>query len=519
MMEAFEHSSLEGSNLTGAIDALLEDIQESILNVILAEHAATQVKIDAVFSEADAAVKTASSTWTQAAGKWAAVSSCMEAEKGLSAEYHKAAADVEAKKQIEKTKKSAMDAQANISATWSKRVFTCNAAEGECSPKLNVLRQWADAALHELLETYVPTQVEQYEAAKSEYDTARKNREDAEAVRDGANTAHYTRHVTCSGDTTAAEDYFCDAAAVAEKSACVEIEKFQGVVAKAQGTNNELSHSDRASEYSTIMKTMCLLREVKGESVDCTQTHDIASAPGYKELDFKEKDAESLVCHENDKRTLSEFTWTRPERTEAGPPAVETSYEKVASQAMDLRQMKLEWCTVPSSLAGPVWISQSGCKALAALHGKTFGGCGYDAVGVWSKTGCYSYTSGPWATCVYYGQIKGPLTDESQLNDLDFPKYRPSGSSGDLLTKSGCQALASEEGKSFGGCGSPAAGPWSDVGCYGYKEGWYKTCVFFGTSYVPRDLIDESELNAVSGDEYRPGVTADLALRFGRTDK
>jgi hypothetical protein len=122
------------------------------------------------------------------------------------------------------------------------------------------------------------------------------------------------------------------------------------VIAKAQGENNELSHSDRASEYNTILKTMCLLREVIGESAACSQTYDIASAPGYTELDFKEKDAESLACHEKDKRTLSQFTWTRPERTQAGPPAAESSYEKVESQAMDLEQMKQKWCSgSPSS--------------------------------------------------------------------------------------------------------------------------------------------------------------------------
>jgi hypothetical protein len=343
MMEAFEQSSLEGSNLTGAIDALLSDIQEKLVDVILAEHAATQVQIDASFSEADAAVKTAASTWTTAAGKWATVSSCMEAEKGLSAEYQTAAADVEAKKRIEETKKSAMDELAPISAAMPSSTFNCNAAGGDCSQQMDEFAQSVEGKL-KLMNASVQARVGKYEAAKSEYDTARKNREDAEASRDGDNTAHYSKHVACSGDTAAAEGYFCGVAAVAERSACVEIVEFQGVVAKAQGANNELSHSDRALEYSTIMKTMCLLREVKGESVDCTQTHDIAGAEGYNELDFKEKDAESLACHENDKRTLSQFTWTRPERTEAGPPAPESAYEKTTSQAKDLAQMKQEWC-------------------------------------------------------------------------------------------------------------------------------------------------------------------------------
>jgi len=56
-----------------------------------------------------------------------------------------------------------------------------------------------------------------------------------------------------------------------------------------------------------------------GESVDCTH-----SAPKYEELDFKEREAESLAGHATDKRTLSKFT----------PP--ENSYANVASQAMDV---------------------------------------------------------------------------------------------------------------------------------------------------------------------------------------
>jgi hypothetical protein len=89
---------------------------------------------------------------------------------------------------------------------------------------------------------------------------------------------------------------------------------------------------------------MCLLREVIDESVDCSQTYDITGAPDFEALDYKEKDAESLVCHEKDKRTLTQFTWARPERTEAGPPAAESAYEKTASQAADLDQMKQELC-------------------------------------------------------------------------------------------------------------------------------------------------------------------------------
>jgi hypothetical protein len=344
MMEAFDQSSLEDSNLTGAINALLQDIQKNVVDVILAEHEGTQDDIDAAFSTADSAVKTASSTWTATANKWTTLSNCSEAERSLSAKYHREAADVELKKQIEETKKSAMEKAAEISASLPGMTFYCNAAvDGACSQKLEVFKQSVEAKMT-LLEASVETQMQQYEVAKSEYEAARQNRLDAEVVRDRTNTAHYTRYVTCNGDEASAKDSFCDVAAVAETSACDEIARFQRVVAKTQGKDNPLSHSDRASEYDTVMRTMCLLRSVIDEFIVCSQTDDITDAPGFEALDLKEKEAESLVCHVKDKRTLSQFTWTRPERTEAGPPAEASSYEKVASQAMDLNEMKIEWC-------------------------------------------------------------------------------------------------------------------------------------------------------------------------------
>jgi hypothetical protein len=344
MMEAFEHSSLEGSNLTASINALLEDIQTKVVNVILTEHAGTQTEINAAFSKADSAVKTASSSWTAAAGKWATVSTCIEEEKGLSAEYATKVAKVEEAKEVEETKKKQMEEVAEISATLPGMTFNCNAAvDGECSQEVSTFEKSVEAKLT-LLETSVQAQVKQYESAKSEYDTGAQDAEAAEASRDSVNTEHYKKYSKCNENERVAKDSFCNNARVAETSACTDLSKFEEVIAKAQGTNNELSHSDRASEYSTIMTTMCLLREVIGESVDCKQTYDIASAPNYTELDFKEKDAESLACHESDKRTLSQFTWTRPERTQEGPPAAESSYVKVTSQAMDLDGMEKEWC-------------------------------------------------------------------------------------------------------------------------------------------------------------------------------
>jgi hypothetical protein len=354
MLEAFDQSSLEGSNLTGAINALLQDIQTNVVDVILAESADTQAAIDTAFSKADSAVKTASSTWTAATAKWTTISSCIEGEKSLSAKYHQEAANVEAKKRTEETKKSAMEKEAEVSAILPSMTFDCDAAEGgACSQKWSAFSQSVKAKM-ELLEASYQAQVKQYEAAEKEYDAAKESRSEAEAARDSTNTAHYTQYMKCNGLEALAKEHFCDAAAAAEISACNEISSFQEVISKAQGKNNALSHDDRASEYNTTMQTMCLLRKVIDESVECSQTYDITGAPGFVALDYKEKDAESLACREKHKRTLSQYTWTRPERTEVGPPAAESTYEKTASQAKDIDQMKQEWCGEACSLSTKV---------------------------------------------------------------------------------------------------------------------------------------------------------------------
>ena len=83
----------------------------------------------------------------------------------------------------------------------------------------------------------------------------------------------------------------------------------------------------------------------------------------------------------------------------------------------------------PPCLQGTGDSSRMACETAAFDLGKQPGGCGgFPFVGAYSTKGCFSYTSGPYANCLYYGTVGGAdVSTAAELNAVSGVKYRPEG--------------------------------------------------------------------------------------------
>lgn len=355
LLQSIGSAEVVGSNLTGAITAIVETLETDILGAILEHHSETQTTIDDSYTASKTATDLAKSKQSSTHDKMTSWITCTNQEKEDLVEFESKASDTANAEQTETNAGQAAENAKTISHTVVSKTLTCDAlTDNNCNSSMTTFEHDFSTDTGSLLSS-VGNDTTDYTSKNQTWTNAISDLAEKQTAENGAWTTFTGRVTECTGLLNKAKELKCDYKDK-ELDACAKLESYNGIVADVGASGTVLSESDRINEWQAVKKVICFLDSLKNNNTvaACDQTTFTYGdgAQGFAVLDTKEDTVSgNLECittgiHFAD-LTINFWarTWTN-HGPQDNPTAYSTEYVETSEHEKTLDKLKADCETV-----------------------------------------------------------------------------------------------------------------------------------------------------------------------------
>jgi len=356
LLQSIGSAEVVGSDLTEAIDAIVDTLNTDILGAILEHHNETQTTIDNSYTDAKNATDLAKSVQNSTHDKMTSWITCTNQEKEDLVEFESKAGDTADAEETETNAGQDAEDAKTISHTVVSRTLTCNAlTDNNCNSSMTTFEHDFSTDTGNLLSS-VGNDTTNYTSTNQTWTNAISDLAEKQTAENGAWTT-FTRRVTeCDGLLDAAKLGKCDYKDK-EEDACAKLDSYNDIVAKVGASGDVLSESDRINEWQAVNKVICFLDSLKNNNTVAacdTTTFTYGFTNGDKVLGFADLDTKTdtvsgnLECiktgiHFANLTTIfSARTWGANHGPQDNPTASSTGYVESSEHEKTLDDLKAD---------------------------------------------------------------------------------------------------------------------------------------------------------------------------------
>jgi len=299
LLQSTDGSYVSGSNLTEALDEVIDTIDETIIEDIYAHHNDTQTLITSRYTAAVTATDNANTKYDDAKHAFSTLHDCMTNEKtDLETFETEKLLTGESQNRHDEAQQQAQDAAA-ISGTMDSITFSCDASQDiNCTIQTQEFDNKTDEALN-TFNSSIQTAIQNFTQKNVSWGHSITNLSAQRGNEDSAWDDFTEKVGICNTATENLTTEVCEWTS-AEEDAEAAVLAYNHLKSEVEGTGNLHSEDDRAAEYVTAKKVVCLLHRLKSDSdAPCPEyfygysrknetNHADTLYPGFVPLDFKD---------------------------------------------------------------------------------------------------------------------------------------------------------------------------------------------------------------------------------------
>jgi len=256
------------TSLDVALSSVIAELDSNVISMITKAHAEAQAAVDKTIGELDVATVVAVDQKSAANNKDNTWYDCVTAEKAQRVAIETAEANL-AQSEANQVQPCLDQVAATLfSMDPQLKGFECDISQGKCDANLATYESQDVQQLLDNVENTLSAKQAIYTAAKGACDAAKADVIAKQSALQEAKSVWTSQRATCAEEHSSRRLSFCLFGENLQTK-CEKAAAHQAQVALVNGAGSEFSHSDRVAEWTTTVKTKCLLQKVIiGEVLD-----------------------------------------------------------------------------------------------------------------------------------------------------------------------------------------------------------------------------------------------------------